>query len=130
MKVAYVDSSILVGILFGEKDSLKWQRLLNLQDEVVSSFLTEAELFSAATREKVDLKSVEELLQFVSFIQPDRFLREEYHRIFSYGYVKGADACHLASALYLDPEAKVLKFLTADSKQKQIAAQLGFSTPS
>lgn len=129
MKVIYIDSSILVGILFNEKNSLKWQRHLKSREEVVSSFLAEAELFSAAAREKADLKLAEELLQFVSFVQPDRSLKKEYQKIFSLGYVRGADACHLATALYLDPEAKVIEFLTADSRQRQIAKELGFHTP-
>lgn len=126
MKIAYLDASVCVGILFGEDKNLKWQRFLNRQEEIVSSALMEPEVFSAAAREKVSLEKAEILLDCVSLIYPDRGLRKEYHRLFSSGYVRGASACHLATALYLDPEAKNLVFVTADNQQKALAKQLGF----
>lgn len=126
MKIAYLDASACVAILFGEDKGLKWQKLLNRQEEIVSASLIEAEVFSAAAREKVPLHKAEILLDCVSLVYPDRALRKEYHQIFSLGYVKGAAAQHLATALYLDPEAKGLTFVTADSQQKKLAKQMGF----
>lgn len=130
MKITYVDTSILVGMLFEEKDAHKWKRFLNAKDDTVSSALIEAELLAAAAREKVELALASTFLESVTLLHPDRSLKEEYAKIFSFGYIRGADACHLASALFLDPEAKTVSFLTADAQQRHIAAQLGFETPS
>lgn len=129
MKFAYVDSSVLVGMLFEEKNAPKWRRFLDEMDEVASSSLIEAELFSAAVREKIVLSLATNFLESVSLIHPDRPLREEYGKIFALGHVRGADAYHLACALFLDPTAKSLAFLTADIQQAEIAKRLGFDTP-
>lgn len=125
MKVTYVDSSVLIAILFGERESQKWQRYLTGRDEIVSSALMEAEVFSAASREGVSLGSVDELLEAVSIILPERSLRAEYHRIFSIGYCRGADAEHLATALYLDPRGREMEFATLDNQQRLVAQKLG-----
>ena len=128
MKICYVDSSVIVGILFCEKESPAWIRYINSCDEVISANLTEAEVLSAATRESISLDSAKSLLDAISLIQPDRTLRKEYERIFSSGYCRGADAFHIACALYLDPEAKEIIFFTVDKQQEKVAKSVGFST--
>ncbi|HCU25137.1 MAG TPA: hypothetical protein DF383_08970, partial [Deltaproteobacteria bacterium] len=77
-------------------------------------------------REQVPWQFASEILEFVHPIIPERSLVPEYQKIFSHGYCRGADAFHLATALYLEPEAKNLVFLTADKTQGKIAASLGF----
>ena len=54
MKAAYVDSSILVAILFHERGFKSLIERLNLFDELLSSALIEAEVLASATREGLD----------------------------------------------------------------------------
>ena len=39
----------------------------------------------------------------------------------------GADAWHLACALFLDPDANELVFLTLDRRQRDVAKSIGFT---
>ena len=43
------------------------------------------------------------------------------------GQLRGADAWHLACALYLSPEPRELEFLTLDGRQAAVAVALGFA---
>lgn len=122
----YIDSSVIISILFSEEvHSGLWA---NYQQATyaLSSHLLEAEVYSAAVREGRTFESAQETMQRITFANIDRSLDEELQKVFSAGYSKGADALHLATALYLDPTAKNLLFLTADSNQKFIAQKLGF----
>lgn len=130
MKSVYVDSSILVSILFQEKAFLQYIKALNSYDIRLSSYLLEAELFAAAKREGIEIKDADKLLASISLVVPNRHLRPEYERIFQYGYCRGADACYLATALFLDPDTRGLHFLTADHKQAQLAGSIGFQRAS
>ena len=47
--------------------------------------------------------------------------------VFEAGYLRGADAWHLATALYLTPDPGELTFLTLDERQGDIASKLGFA---
>ena len=129
MKVLYVDTSILGSIILGEKNASKLHQLLERSANVMSSHLIEAETFTIASREGISFSVVQEYLHFFKFIQPDRSLRGEFEEIFSHGYVRGADAMHLACALYLDPSRQALQFYSVDKKQITIAKKLGFSLP-
>ena len=42
------------------------------------------------------------------------------------GYLRGADLWHVATALYVSPQARNLSFATLDARQSDIAAALGF----
>jgi hypothetical protein len=55
-------------------------------------------------------------------------LTPELERVFAGGYLKGADAWHLACALYLAEEPAKLAFLTLDRRQRAVARRLGFRT--
>lgn len=122
----YVDSSIIVSILFAESGHQKYRRLLGRAEDVFSSYLLEAEILSAVVREKLPIKLAFDILDSVSLVMPERSMTSEYRKIFAKGYCKGADAFHIATALYLEPEAKSLVFLTADKVQAKIAKSLGF----
>ncbi len=122
----YADSSVIVAILLSQSGFEKYQALLDRSEKVWSSCLLEAEVFAAAARESVELDLAQAELQKVALVSADRGLILEYKKIFTSGHCKGADALHLATALYLDPTAKNLLFLTADSNQKSIAQKLGF----
>lgn len=125
MAVAYVDTSCLVAIAFGESGATALTRRLAQFDELVSSSFLEAELRSAFRRE--DAKYETGIAQDVSWLIPDRPLTEEITRVLEAGYVRGADCWHLATALYLSPEPAALNFLTLDASQRKVAKQLGFA---
>lgn len=124
MSVAYVDTSCLVAIAFGERGATTIERRLRGFDEIVSANLLEAELRCAFKRERVEF--VAETIAGVSWLVPDRPLGVEIGRVVDAGYVRGADCWHLASALFLEPEPSSVTFLTLDETQRKVAKQLGF----
>jgi predicted nucleic acid-binding protein len=124
VKVAYVDTSCLVAIAFGERGATAVERRLAGFDALVASNLLEAELRAAFKREKAD--GVDTLLELIEWISPERPLGNEIARVLSAGYVRGADCWHLATALYLSPEPGEISFVTLDERQREVAATLGF----
>ena len=126
MRIAYLDSSCLVAIAFGERGAAALARRLTSFDELVASNLLEAELRASFVRERVEVDSA--LLAGLSWIIPDRPLTPEIARVLDAGYLRGADCWHLATALYLAEDPAVLDFLTLDERQGQVAHVLGFGT--
>jgi predicted nucleic acid-binding protein len=125
MKLAYVDTSCIISIVFDEPGSRRLARMLESRDRLFASNLLEAELRSALTREGVEAQG-EGILSWISWIFPNRPLTKEFDRIASFGYLRGADLWHLATALFLSPNTDDLAFLTLDKRQAEIAARLGF----
>jgi len=125
MRAAYVDSSCLVAIALGEPGYKSIAADLESRDRLLASPLLEAELRSALAREKVTADA-SQLLTWISWVTPHETLSEQLARVFRQGYVRGADAWHLACALFVSPRPEELDFLTLDSRQKQVAAALGF----
>lgn len=124
MNAAYIDTSCLVAIAFGEAGSAALARRLEGFDELFSSNLLEAELRSSFAREGVAMD--EAMLSYITWILPDRPLTQEITQILSFGYLRGADLWHVASCLYLAGDARDLSFISLDSRQQSIAQQLGF----
>lgn len=124
MSVAYVDTSCLVAIGFGESGAAALGRRLKEFDELVSSNLLQAELLASFARERVPPPA--ELPIALSWILPDRPLRDEIDRVLAAGYVRGADCWHLATALYLAEDPSSMSFLTVDDRQRKVALSLGF----
>jgi hypothetical protein len=124
MAVAYVDTSCVVAIAFGERGALATERRMNQFDELVASNFLEAELRSAFKREKVDFEAG--TLAKISWLIADRPLTEEIARVLDGGYVRGAGCWHLATALYLSPDPAALTFLTLDEPQRKVAKAMGF----
>ncbi|MFL5571291.1 MAG: hypothetical protein ACJ772_11990, partial [Gemmatimonadaceae bacterium] len=79
MKIAYVDTSCLVAISFGEPRGSTLMRRLKTFDELVSANLLEAELRTTFVRERVPPSSA--LPIPISWIIPDRPLSEEITRV-------------------------------------------------
>lgn len=127
MTIAYVDTSCLVAIAFGEPGAESLARRLQSYAELVSSNLLEAELRSAFMREGVD--GGDDLLDGLSWVLPDRRLSAEIERVLAAGYLRGGDLWHLATALYLAESPGDVAFLTLDAGQRDVAAGLGFATP-
>lgn len=126
MATAYVDTSVVIAIAFGEAGADTLARRMNAFGERLAANLLEAEFRSAHAREgrAPDLS----LLASLTWVTPSRPLSDEIGRVLEAGRVRGADCWHLATALYLDPAANSLTFLTLDNRQKVAAKALGFRT--
>ncbi len=127
MKVAYVDTSCLVAVAFGEPEADALARRLEGYAELVSTNLLEAEFLSALARERVEGGA--ELLDAVTWLFPDRRLGPEMARVLAVGRLRGADLWHLAAALYLAETPSDVDFITLDREQGEAASALGFGTP-
>jgi predicted nucleic acid-binding protein len=125
MSVAYVDSSVLVAIAFGEPGVAGAVRRMKACSVLVSAPLLEAEFLSALRREGRPLD--EGWLSPLTWIHPDRSLRPEIDQVLEAGQVRGADCWHLATALWVAPEPAELTFLTLDRRQREVATTLGFA---
>ena len=78
----------------------------------------------AFTRDARDLDDV--YVPRIKWVIPQRALSGEIARVLSVGYVRGADAWHLAAALYATLELEVAAFITLDRQQRRVAEALGF----
>ncbi|MEZ4416141.1 MAG: PIN domain-containing protein [Gemmatimonadota bacterium] len=123
MKLAYLDTSVLVAIAFGESGGEELARTLAGFDELVTSNLLEAELRAAFVREDVPFEPA--LLTSLSWILPDRPLTTEYATVLDAGYLRGADLWHVACALFVSPDPTALTFATVDARQGQVASAIG-----
>lgn len=125
MKAAYVDSSCVVAIAFVEPGHDDVARQLASFELLLASNLLAAELAAALVRERVD-GGLWDLVAGLSWILPDRSLEPEIERVTAVGYLRGADLWHLGCALFVDPTAAELTFVTLDEAQRGVAAGLGF----
>ena len=124
MSFAYVDTSVLVAIAFGERDGQRLGRRLATFSGLLASNLLEAELRAACAREKCAF--AEELLADLKWVFPDRSLGPELGEVLAGGYLRGADLWHLACALYVTTAPGDISFLTLDQRQRLVAGTLGF----
>ena len=126
MNEAYVDSSALIAVSFGEPSNaavLQWLRRFSI---LRSSHLLEAELRAAYARESMSFDPF--LLDGIRWIAPERPLSAEMTTILQVGYLRGADLWHVAAALYYARDPREMTFLTLDAQQRAVAATLGFQT--
>ncbi|MCY4077350.1 MAG: PIN domain-containing protein [Acidobacteria bacterium] len=124
MSFAYVDTSVLVAIAFGERGGQRMARRLSAFSGLLASNLLEAELRAACARE--DCTFADALLTDLKWVFPDRPLGPELGEVLAAGYVRGADLWHLACALYVTTAPADLSFLTLDGRQRLVARALGF----
>jgi predicted nucleic acid-binding protein len=124
MNAAYVDTSCLVAIAFGEAGGHELARRIESMDHVFASNLLEAELRAAFVRERVPADHP--LLGRITWVLPDRPLGREIGGVLAAGYLRGADLWHLASALFLAGNPRDLPFITLDERQEVVARRLGF----
>lgn len=125
MNLAYVDSSALVAVAFGERGASALARRLEKFDELVSSNLLEAELRAAFAREGA--RGADDLLSWITWVLPNRPLTREVEAVLDAGYLRGADLWHVACALYLAGRPDRISFISLDERQQDIARILGFS---
>ena len=128
MRVAYVDTSVLVAIAFGEPEGDRVLPLLRDMDRLVSATLLESELSCALKREGLAGPAASPLLDAVSWIHPHRRLSPELEVVLEAGYLRGADAHHLACALFFFRDTTDARFWTLDRRQGEAARALGFAT--
>jgi predicted nucleic acid-binding protein len=126
MRAVYVDSSVILSIAFDEPPGTGVRARLADFDRVFATPLLEAEVLAAGRREQVNTASA--LLSDLSWVLDTGRLTDEIGLVLRAGYVRGADCWHLATALFLDPEATSLTFLTLDDRQRAVAEALGFRT--
>lgn len=124
MSVAYVDTSAVVAIVFGEPGGSALARRLAGFDELVAGNLLEAELMAAFEREAVPFEPAS--VAGIAWVLPDRPLGRECRIALDAGYLRGADLWHVACALYLAPDPRDLAFVTMDERQRDVAGRLGF----
>lgn len=124
MTFGFVDTSCLVAVAFAEPGSEALADRLERMDDLFASDLLEAELRAALRRE--DVQNGDTLMAGLSWVLPDRPLTAEIETVLVAGQLRGADAWHLACALYLSPDPRELVFLTLDSRQAAVATTLGF----
>ena len=125
--LAYVDTSVVVAITFDQPGAAQFRETLQ-RFRVYAAPLLEAEWRSACRRESLAPEVRD--LDRIEWVEAGRTLSEELNRVFAIGYVRGADAWHLATALFLAPDANELTFLTLDDRQRAVAQVLGFRTVS
>lgn len=124
MSVAYVDTSVIVAIAFGEAGGQSLAAKLAGYTRLVSSNLLEAELRAACRREGQPVPV--HLLARIGWILTHRPLSPEMETALEAGSLQGADLWHVASALYAAPEPGAIAFVTLDRQQAKVAATLGF----
>ena len=126
MRVGFVDTSCIVAVAFGEPGYRTVVARLSELEACYASNLLEAELRAALQREDVPYDP--DLTARLSWVLPDRPLSGEIGTVLEAGDVRGADAWHLACALYLSPEPAELPFFTLDKRQAKVALAVGFPT--
>ena len=126
MNAAYVDTSCLVAIAFGEPGADKVSQRLNAYDHLLSADLCEAELRAAVHREGRPQQIADRLLGALSRVRPDRALSDELQRVLACDYLRGADLLHVATALFVEPGTSELVFETLDLRQREVARRVGF----
>jgi hypothetical protein len=120
----FVDSSCLVAIALDEPGASRLRARIAKAPGRFASTLAEAEVLAAVTREGASAPA--NLLDGIGWVAPSRRLGQELARVIASGYIRGADAWHLACALFLDPGASELVFATLDTRQAEVAKAIGF----
>ena len=126
MSVAYVDSSAMVAVRFGEPGAAALARRLDSFVHLISANLLDAEFRAAQAREGEPFDGT--LVEGFGWILPDRPLGPELERVIDVGYLKGADLWHVAVALSVVEDPDEITFVTLDERQREVAAKLGFRT--
>ena len=124
MSIAYVDSSVIVGIAFLEPGWSDVERRLAEFSDLRSSNLLEAEVRAAYAR--IGREFDARVLSGIRWVLPDRPLTQEFRAALAVGTLKGADLWHVATALYVAPRPSDVSFMTLDGRQQAVAGNLGF----
>ena len=130
MNAAYIDTSFLLAIIFGESPASALRRRLLKFERRLAGDLLRAEALSAARREALALDGLQPTLAAISLVLPERSLEHEMREALRHGYLRGADLWHVACALYVAGDTRSdLTFLSRDQAQRAVARRLGFPAP-
>ena len=133
---AYVDSSVLVKTYVWETGSDKARRLIRTR-QVITSSIAGVELLSAfrrnLTARSIDQKVYSAIVGRLSqhrekmrFVELTSNVLENAERYVSDFDIRALDAIHIASAIVSRARfPKELPFVTADSRQRDVAVKLG-----
>ncbi len=124
MNDVYVDSSALVAVAFGASPAGVLSCLSS--SRIFAGSLVEAELAAVFRRERRAAAEVRAMAATWTLVVPSESLLPELDRVLDAGYLRGADAWHLACALWLSPNPKHLGFVTLDTAQAAVARAIGF----
>ena len=130
MTTAYLDSSFLLTIAFGEANAPALRRTLGRYERLVSSDLLVAECLAAAQREALDHATMVAALHPVDLVLPSRSLMREMLEALDEGHLRRADLWHIACAMFVAADARAeVAFLSRDQPPRRVAKRLGFPTP-
>jgi predicted nucleic acid-binding protein len=124
-KAYYIDASAIAGLLMGEPSAQALLAKVDANSLRYSSPLLEAEVLSVAKRENIGFESVAEFLDRIVYVQTQS-LRTQLEEVLEVGYLREADAYHLATAVFLDSKRDNLVFVSLDQNQKKLAGRMGF----
>lgn len=127
MKVAYIDTSLLIGLKFEQSPSTLIRTVLKY--DLFSSELLIAEVLAFGKRESIPENLLWDAVKGLSWIIPEDTIAEQLARVARCGYARGSDLWRLACAIYLSPNPLDLVFLTLDERQRSLASRLGFHAP-
>ncbi len=127
MRAAYIDTSLLIGLKF-EGSDVKMRSIVT-RFRLYSSELLLAETLAFARRESLAENLVRNAVAGIAWVLPDRSLAPEIESTLRHGHLRGADAWHIACALFLSADPSKLPFLSLDARQCQIAQKVGFVVP-
>ena len=123
---AYIDTSAILAIEFGEADAPYAKERIDHASTLIASNLMEAEVRSAMRRLGTGLDP--KLISDVDWVYPNRPLTPEFDVILRAGYLRGADLWHVAVALFASPDPSQISFITLDMRQRNVARDIGFQT--
>lgn len=132
MKRAYVDTSVIVALHFGQTEARRAARLMRDREQALSVVLLVPELLATLQREGRALDEADHLLTRITLFIPSGSLRSECEEALRAGALRGADLWHVAAALAIagTKRRRDLPFLTFDARQGEVAKKLGFPVPS
>lgn len=132
MKRAYVDTSVIVALHFGQTEARRAARLLRGHEQAFSVAILVPELLATLHREGRPLNDADHLLARITLFIPSNSLRSECEEALGAGALRGADLWHVAAALAIAgaKRRRDLPFLTFDARQREVAKKLGFPVPS
>ena len=131
--MAYVDSSALTPIIFGEQPDETRVRLARFPI-LLSSILLEAELQAAFEKEQQEF-AVSLISEISEWITPHRRLDDELISILGIASLPALPLWHLANAIYFRQRQSLtsrqyrLAFITLDEQQETAARELGLFIP-
>jgi predicted nucleic acid-binding protein len=123
MKRAYVDTSALVAVHFGEPEAARVARSLRSCEQLLSATLVVAELLSTLAREGRSLAEADRVLRRLSLFSPEGPLRAECEEALSAAPLRGADLWHVAAALALSPGTRACAQLSRCESSLIMSAQ-------